>query len=60
MWQTTGLGEAIMAETTYLEAIRQAMWEEMERDPRVVILGEDIGAYGGAFKATEGFLEKFG
>ena len=49
-----------MAETTYLEAIRQAMWEEMERDPRVVILGEDIGAYGGAFKATEGFLEKFG
>ena len=49
-----------MAETTYLEAIRQAMWEEMERDPRVVILGEDIGAYGGAFKVTEGFLEKFG
>lgn len=49
-----------MAETTYLEAIRQAMWEEMERDPRVVILGEDIGVYGGAFKATEGFLEKFG
>ena len=49
-----------MTETTYLEAIRQAMWEEMERDPSVVILGEDIGAYGGAFKATEGFLEKFG
>ena len=49
-----------MTETTYLEAIRQAMREEMERDPRVVILGEDIGVYGGAFKATEGFLEKFG
>jgi 2-oxoisovalerate dehydrogenase E1 component beta subunit len=49
-----------MAQTTYLEAIREAMWEEMERDPRVVILGEDIGTYGGAFKVTEGFLEKFG
>jgi 2-oxoisovalerate dehydrogenase E1 component beta subunit len=36
------------------------MWEEMERDPRVVILGEDIGTYGGAFKVTEGFLAKFG
>jgi 2-oxoisovalerate dehydrogenase E1 component beta subunit len=49
-----------MAEVTYLEAIRQAMWEEMERDDRVFILGEDIGVYGGAFKVTEGFLEKFG
>jgi 2-oxoisovalerate dehydrogenase E1 component beta subunit len=49
-----------MAQTTYLEAIREAMWEEMERDPRVVILGEDIGTYGGAFKVTEGFLAKFG
>jgi len=36
------------------------MWEEMERDHRVVILGEDIGTYGGAFKVTEGFLAKFG
>lgn len=58
--QTERICEETMAETTYLEAIRQAMWEEMERDPRVVILGEDIGVYGGAFKATEGFLEKFG
>ena len=49
-----------MAEITYLEAIRQAMWEEMERDERVLILGEDIGVYGGAFKVTQGFLEKFG
>lgn len=49
-----------MAEITYLEAIRQAMWEEMERDERVLILGEDIGVYGGAFKVTKGFLEKFG
>ena len=49
-----------MAEITYLEAIRQAMWEEMERDERVLLLGEDIGVYGGAFKVTQGFLEKFG
>jgi 2-oxoisovalerate dehydrogenase E1 component beta subunit len=49
-----------MTEVTYLEAIRQAMWEEMERDPRVILLGEDVGLYGGAFKVTAGFLEKFG
>ena len=49
-----------MAVLTYLEAIRQGMWEEMERDERVFLLGEDIGAYGGAFKVTAGFLEKFG
>jgi 2-oxoisovalerate dehydrogenase E1 component beta subunit len=49
-----------MAETTYLEAIRQALAEEMERDPDVFLLGEDIGAYGGAFKATEGLHERFG
>ena len=45
---------------TYVEAIRQGIWEEMERDPSVFLLGEDIGAYGGAFKVTEGMLEKFG
>jgi 2-oxoisovalerate dehydrogenase E1 component beta subunit len=49
-----------MAETTYLEAIRQGLWEEMERDGRVFILGEDVGAYGGAFKVTRGMLEAFG
>jgi len=49
-----------MALLTYLEAIRQGLWEEMERDPSVFILGEDIGAYGGAFKVTAGMLEKFG
>ena len=49
-----------MAAITLLEAIRQGLWEEMERDERVFILGEDIGAYGGAFKMTDGFLEKFG
>jgi 2-oxoisovalerate dehydrogenase E1 component beta subunit len=49
-----------MTDVTYLEAIRQAMWEEMERDPRVILLGEDVGLYGGAFKVTAGFLDKFG
>ena len=47
-----------MAEITYLEAIREALFEEMERDPNVFCLGEDIGAYGGAFKVTEGLLER--
>jgi 2-oxoisovalerate dehydrogenase E1 component beta subunit len=46
--------------TTYLEAIREAIWEEMKTDPDVFIMGEDIGTYGGAFKITEGFLEEFG
>ena len=49
-----------MAEVTYLEALRQGLWEEMERDERVFILGEDVGAYGGAFKVTDGFLGRFG
>jgi pyruvate/2-oxoglutarate/acetoin dehydrogenase E1 component len=49
-----------MAETTYLEAIRQALFEEMERDANVFVLGEDIGRYGGAFKVTEGLIERFG
>ena len=45
---------------TYIDAIARGMWEEMERDNSVFLLGEDIGAYGGAFKATKGFLEHFG
>ncbi len=49
-----------MALTTYVEAIRQGIWEEMEADERVFILGEDVGIYGGAFKVTEGMLERFG
>jgi 2-oxoisovalerate dehydrogenase E1 component beta subunit len=49
-----------MAEITYLEAIRNALWEEMERDEDVFLLGEDIGVYGGAFKVTQGFVEHFG
>jgi pyruvate/2-oxoglutarate/acetoin dehydrogenase E1 component len=49
-----------MAPVTYLEAIRQGLWEEMERDPRVFVIGEDVGVYGGAFKVTEGFVQRFG
>src|SRR5881394_2951019 len=49
-----------MSEVTYLEAIREALFEEMERDPSVFCLGEDIGAYGGAFKVTDGLQSKFG
>jgi len=49
-----------MSEITMLEAIREALFEEMERDPAVVALGEDIGVYGGAFKVTEGLLAKYG
>ncbi len=46
--------------TTYLEAIREGLSEEMDRDPNVFLLGEDIGVYGGAFKVTAGLLERFG
>jgi len=47
-------------ETTYLEAIRQTLREEMRTDESVFVLGEDVGVYGGAFKVTEGLLEEFG
>ena len=49
-----------MAQLTYLDAIRQGIWEEMERDASVFCIGEDIGIYGGAFKVTEGFIDRFG
>ena len=49
-----------MAVITYLEAIRQALFDEMARDERVFVLGEDVGAYGGAFKVTAGCWSKFG
>ncbi len=49
-----------MTGVTYLEAIREALIEEMERDPAVLCMGQDIGAYGGAFKVTAGLLERFG
>jgi 2-oxoisovalerate dehydrogenase E1 component beta subunit len=47
-------------EITYLEAIREALAEEMARDENVLLLGEDIGAFGGAFKVTEGLMARFG
>lgn len=47
-------------ETTYVEAIRQAMWEEMESDPSVFLIGEDVGSYGGAFKTSAGLIDRFG
>ena len=49
-----------MPVTTYVEAIREGLWEEMERDPNVFVIGEDIAVYGGAFKVTAGFLDHFG
>jgi pyruvate/2-oxoglutarate/acetoin dehydrogenase E1 component len=45
---------------SYLEAVRAALWEEMEADERVFLLGEDIGAYGGVYKVTQGLLDRFG
>jgi pyruvate/2-oxoglutarate/acetoin dehydrogenase E1 component len=47
-------------QATLIEAIRQGIWEEMERDPTVFVIGEDVGAYGGAFKVTDGLLDEFG
>ncbi len=49
-----------MAEITYLEAIREALDEEMARDQNVFLMGEDIGAFGGAFKVTDGLMKKYG
>jgi len=47
-------------ELSYIEAIREALFEEMRRDPKVFVLGEDVGPYGGAFGATQGLSEEFG
>ncbi len=47
-------------QATLVEAIRQGIWEEMERDPDVFVIGEDVGAYGGAFKVTDGLIDEFG
>jgi pyruvate dehydrogenase E1 component beta subunit len=50
----------IMAEITMVQAIQQALTIEMEKDPRVVILGEDVGRNGGVFRVTDGLIERFG
>src|SRR5499427_7817258 len=47
-------------ELSYLDAIREALAEEMRRDPKVLVLGEDVGPYGGAFGATQGLYDEFG
>ena len=49
-----------MTETTYREALRQALTDSMRRDPSIVILGEEVGKYGGAYGVTKGMLEEFG
>ena len=49
-----------MATMTYLQAISDGLREEMRADERVLVMGEDIGAFGGAFKVTDGFIDEFG
>ena len=49
-----------MAEMTYLQAISDGLREELRADERVFVMGEDVGAFGGAFKVTDGFVEEFG
>jgi 2-oxoisovalerate dehydrogenase E1 component beta subunit len=49
-----------MTEITLIEGVKQAMSEEMERDDRVFLVGEDVGPSGGVFRATQGLFEKFG
>src|SRR5947208_15905616 len=49
-----------MPERNLVQAVRDALYEEMERDDRVCILGEDVGRKGGVFKATEGLQQRFG
>ena len=49
-----------MRELRYREALREAMLEEMERDESVFLMGEEVGHYQGAYKVSEGLLEKFG
>ncbi len=49
-----------MARLTMREAISQAMWEEMERDPNVFIMGEEVGVWGGSYAVTKGFYDHFG
>src|SRR5207244_12365560 len=57
-WRDRGLDE--MAEKLYRAALREALLEEMERDPSIFLIGEDIGVFGGAYRVTEGLLDRFG
>jgi len=49
-----------MREITYRQALNEALVEEMERDERVFLMGEDVGPYGGAYGVSKGLIEKFG
>src|ERR671937_1435129 len=49
-----------MPELSLVESVRQALTEEMDADPSVIVLGEDVGVHGGVFRATDGLLKKFG
>src|ERR1041384_1838355 len=49
-----------MALKTLIEAVNEALHEEMERDPSVIVLGEDVGVHGGVFRATDGLQKRFG
>src|SRR5947209_1955752 len=53
-------GGGAMTQLTYLQAISSALRDELREDPRVLVMGEDIGVFGGAFKVTDGFIEEFG
>src|SRR5205809_4813634 len=53
-------GDRLMPTMTYLQAISDAMRQEMRKDERVFVMGEDIGVFGGAFKVTDGFIDEFG
>lgn len=57
---TTAAAKQEAKGVNFIEAIRQGIYEEMKRDETVFVIGEDIGAYGGAFKLTEGFIDEFG
>jgi acetoin:2,6-dichlorophenolindophenol oxidoreductase subunit beta len=52
--------QSAVSDVTYLDAVGQALMAEMESDESVFLIGEDVGQFGGAFKVTKGFLEKFG
>ena len=53
-------GDSAMAVISYIEAVTMAIREEMERDEKVFVLGEDVGVKGGVFKATQGLYDQFG
>src|SRR3954451_1748459 len=59
-WPARPRGTRFMAIKTMIEAVNEALVEEMERDPGVIVLGEDVGVHGGVFRATDGLQARFG